>query len=481
MPSPASRFRGALLGLATGDALGTTLEFKPPGTFEPLSDMVGGGPFGLAPGEWTDDTSMALSLARSLVLRGFDPTDQMRRYVRWWKDGYLSSNGTCFDVGNTVQQALSKFEKTGDPYAGSTSPTSAGNGSLMRLAPVPMYFAEDAEAVDEHAALMSQTTHGAAEAVDACRLFASQLRLALDGQGKQKILKPPPPPGAPLAPSIEAIRGGCYFTKEKGDICGSGYVVRALEAALWSFHTTASFPGAVLAAANLGDDADTAAAICGQLAGAFYGEQGIPSKWLAKLTRRRHIGRLADALRRARQAGPAPLTRSYWANPGSVLGGAYPGHLSASKADANAKKLVEANVRVMVNLMEPDETNYDGKQFKPYQHLVSGHAASNGLEVAFHQIPILDQSVPDHASMEEIQGLLDQALDDDSRVYVHCWGGKGRTGMAIGIHLIQHGLAEPDDFVDEIAWLRQGDPGGGNSPETAEQVEFVLAFTKVKG
>jgi ADP-ribosyl-[dinitrogen reductase] hydrolase len=103
--------------------------------------MTGGGPFDLKPGQWTDDTSMALCLAESLIeSRGFDPADQMRRYVHWYRDGYLSSTGRCFDIGMTVAQALHRFEATGDPFSGSADPSMAGNGSLMRLAPVAMYF-----------------------------------------------------------------------------------------------------------------------------------------------------------------------------------------------------------------------------------------------------------------------------------------------------------------------------------------------------
>lgn len=135
--SAQDRFRGCLLGLAAGDALGTTLEFKPPGSFEPICDMEGGGPFQLQAGQWTDDTSMALCLATSLVECGdFDAIDQMRRYARWFREGYLSSTGVCFDIGNTTRCALSRFEETGDPYAGSSDPRTAGNGSLMRFAPV---------------------------------------------------------------------------------------------------------------------------------------------------------------------------------------------------------------------------------------------------------------------------------------------------------------------------------------------------------
>ena len=131
-----NRHRGCLLGLATGDALGATLEFQAPGSFEPIHDMLGGGPFGLAPGQWTDDTSMALCLAESLLKSdGFDAADQMRRYLRWYRGGYLSSTGTCFDIGDTCRAALEQFEETDEPFAGSTDPQSAGNGSIMRLAP----------------------------------------------------------------------------------------------------------------------------------------------------------------------------------------------------------------------------------------------------------------------------------------------------------------------------------------------------------
>ena len=215
------RFRGALLGLAAGDALGTTLEFAPPGTFEPVVDMVGGGPFGLEPGEWTDDTSMALCLAESLVERGgFDPSDQMERYVRWRRDGHLSSNARCFDIGGTVAAALRRFEDTGEPYAGSTDPQSAGNGSLMRLAPVPMFFAADPPTAIERAADSSRTTHGAPTAVDSCRYLAALIVGALAGAGKEELLAPrySPVPGLweerPLAPEVDEVAAGSFLRRE---------------------------------------------------------------------------------------------------------------------------------------------------------------------------------------------------------------------------------------------------------------------------
>jgi ADP-ribosyl-[dinitrogen reductase] hydrolase len=258
------RFKGCLLGLACGDAVGTTLEFKPRRSFEPVTDMSGGGPFRLRAGEWTDDTSMALCLAVSLLeLQGFDARDQMARYVRWWTEGYLSSSGTCFDIGNTVAGALRRFQHTCEPYGGSTDPYAAGNGSIMRLAPVPMMYVEDLGRVAHYSAESSRTTHGAAEAVDACRLLGVMIALALRGEGKGTILfhaQDREPGLRVLSPSIDAIAHGGYRGKERGAIRGTGYVVHSLEAVLWCFWGTNSYREAILQAANLGDDADTTAA-----------------------------------------------------------------------------------------------------------------------------------------------------------------------------------------------------------------------------
>ena len=292
----ADRFRGALLGLAVGDAIGTTVEFRPRGTFAPVEDMTGGGPFRLAPGQWTDDTSMALCLATSLVERGFDLRDQIERYCRWADEGYLSSTGRCFDIGNTVLDALLRFRETGDPRAGSADARSAGNGCIMRLAPVVIYCHPDEDRAVEHAAESCVTTHGAAECLDAARHLARVLTRALDGQSKEEMLRPPASPRA-REPSIAAIEQGAYLHKTEHEIRGTGYVVDCLEAALWCFARTDTFEAAVLTAANLGDDADTTAAVCGQIAGAYYGEAGIPSRWLARLTWADRIRELAGRLR----------------------------------------------------------------------------------------------------------------------------------------------------------------------------------------
>lgn len=299
----AERYRGCLVGLAVGDAVGTALEFSPPGTFEPITDMVGGGPFGLQPGQWTDDTSMALCLAESLLAcAGFDPTDQMQRYVRWWREGYLSSTGTCFDIGNTTRRALAAFERTGESFVGPTSPNSAGNGSLMRLAPVPLFFQRSPVEAVARAAESSRTTHGASAAVDACRYLAALTSGALSGVSKETLTAPhfSPVPGlwerAPLAPEIAEIAAGSFKERHPPDVRGSGYVVDTLTAALWAFHHTGDFRDGCLRVVNLGDDADTTGAVFGQLAGAYYGESGIPAGWRTRLYERDLIASLADRL-----------------------------------------------------------------------------------------------------------------------------------------------------------------------------------------
>ena len=296
------RSRGCLLGLAVGDAVGTTLEFKSPRSFNPINDMVGGGPFQLKAGEWTDDTSMALCLATSLVEKnGFDPQDQMDRYCRWWKEGYLSSNGKCLDIGNAVSDALRRYAKTGDPMAGSTNAHSAGNGCIMRLAPVPMFYHPDLAAAVHYSAESSRTTHGAAECIDACRLLAGIICRALSGASKEEILFGEAN-SFRAEPKIAMIARGEYRNKSSDEIRGTGYVVESLEAALWCFLQTDTFESAILKAANLGDDADTTAAICGQLAGAFYSECAIPKKWPERLAMRQEITQLADRLYEANKS-----------------------------------------------------------------------------------------------------------------------------------------------------------------------------------
>lgn len=298
------RYTGAMLGLAVGDAIGSPVEFKPPGSFAPVKDMMGGGPFNLEPGQWSDDTSMALCLAASLIEKnGFDPIDQLERYLRWYREGYMSSvSGKCICIGPTTEKALLKFEKTNEPYCGTTDPKMAGNGSIMRLAPVPLFYANRPMEAIEKSGESSRTTHGAATTVDACRYFGALIVGALNGAGREELLSGRYSPVAgyweekPLVPEIDEIAEGSFKLKEPPEIQGTGHVVKSLEAALWVFYKSKSFEDGCLLAVNLGNDADTTAAVYGTLAGAFYGAAGIPVRWKSILYKRDLIERLARKL-----------------------------------------------------------------------------------------------------------------------------------------------------------------------------------------
>ncbi len=298
-----NRAIGCLVGLAVGDAVGTTLEFKRRGSFKPITDMIGGGPFDLEPGQWTDDTSMALCLAESLIeKRDFDPIDQLQRYVRWHTEGHLSSTGTCFDIGGTIYGALQDFRDTGQPYCGATEEETAGNGSLMRLAPIPLFYLTDPEKAIHNSGESSRTTHQAPQAIDACRYFGGLLVSAVNGATKDELLEPRHASiegywtNNDLDPRVAAVADGSYKNKAEDELDNSGYVVATLESALWAFHTTDNYRDAVLAAVNLGGDADTIGTVCGQIAGAHYGLDAIPSDWVEKLALRDQIIQFAEKL-----------------------------------------------------------------------------------------------------------------------------------------------------------------------------------------
>ena len=289
------RAMGALVGLAVGDALGTTLEFRSRDDHAPRhTDITGGGPFRLQPGQWTDDTAMALALAESLVAcDGLEPLDLMTRFVNWYEEGAYSCTGTCFDIGNTTRAALSAFRRSCDPLSGPTSPDQAGNGSLMRLAPVAIRFWNDDAKRRAAAALQSRVTHGAPEAIDACIVYADMIAEAIAGAPRSVVMRPR---SESYAGSIGEIAAGRWRGKPRRAIRSSGYVAHSLEAALWCVGRSSSFADAVILAANLRDDADTTAAITGQLAGALYGYSGIPAQWREKVAWGERLASKAAAL-----------------------------------------------------------------------------------------------------------------------------------------------------------------------------------------
>jgi ADP-ribosylglycohydrolase len=290
------RQRGTLIGLAVGDALGAAVEFESPGTFPEVTGFRAGGPHGLDAGGWTDDTSMALALADSIASTGWDLNDQARRYVAWWRKGAYSVNGRCFDIGGTTWAGLNKFEQTGDARAsGDTSDYACGNGSIMRLAPVPIRFAEQfPDRLQELVALAAESslpTHPHPRCTSACVYLTLVLCGLIHGRPREEVLRPDwealrrVREMVTLHPDVAEVADGSYRRKRPPEIVGGGFVVHSLEAALWAFHDAQDFREAVLRAVNLGDDADTTGAVCGQLAGACWGETGIPAEWRVTLAR----------------------------------------------------------------------------------------------------------------------------------------------------------------------------------------------------
>ena len=289
-----NRAKGCLLGLAVGDALGATLEFSIRDSLPLHTEMTGGGPFGLKPGEWTDDTAMAIALGESLrECRGFNPRDVMDRFLDWQDNGTYSCTGTCFDVGITTSRALAAYRRDGNPFAGVDDQDAAGNGSLMRLAPAVLFQLATQNAASTITQQQCLLTHGAPQAVQACALFATITCEAINGASKTSILAPRFWSGHP---DIKKITGGDWKGKDRKAIKSSGYVAHTLEAAMWCVERTDNFEAALTLAVNLADDADTVGAVTGQLAGAIYGLDAIPSKWLRTLSWRSRIEALAVAL-----------------------------------------------------------------------------------------------------------------------------------------------------------------------------------------
>lgn len=294
MLSITQRARGCLLGLACGDAVGAAVECYIRGQFPPVTDMIGGGVFRLLKGQWTDDTAMALCLADSLLAcEGFNATDQMQRYLCWLYEGYNSSTGKALGVGKQTIRALFDFEETGVPYSKQTASQYSGNGSLMRLAPIILAYYRNPVQLAHYAALSSQTTHASNECIQSCQYFAEVVRRALLGMPKTALFEHLP------NHQFNCLTHLCqqdFLSKTADEITSSGYVIDCLEAALWSFWQANDFREAILIAANLGGDADTVAAVCGQLAGAYYGGDAIPANWLSSLYRQNDIQHIAMQL-----------------------------------------------------------------------------------------------------------------------------------------------------------------------------------------
>jgi ADP-ribosyl-[dinitrogen reductase] hydrolase len=225
---------------------------------------------------------MALALADSIGKTGWNLTDQMNRYCDWWQNGTYSVNGRCFDIGTQTRYALNEFLDTNQARSGDTDEANSGNGSIMRLAPVAIKYADLFPARIEELSIIAEdssaTTHPSPQCTSACRYMALVLAALINGEEKKDVLSPDWKylnelnEIKPLHKLVQKVAEGSF---RSGKVKGSGWVIESLEAALWAFSSSSGFDQAVLKAANLGNDADTTAAVCGQFAGAYWGETGI--------------------------------------------------------------------------------------------------------------------------------------------------------------------------------------------------------------
>lgn len=288
------RAAGALVGLAVGDALGATLESTERDEKPLHMEMTGGGMHRLPAGAWTDETSLALCLADSLIQRqAFVPHNVMRRFLRWWLDGENSALGYCFDIGQTTLEALGRFLRTAEAFAGSRAEETSGNGSIVRLAPVAIFRHGHRDAARNEACAQSSLTHDSALCLEACELLVTILLEALDGAAKVEVLRPRPWIGHP---AVSLLAGGAWKRKSRAQIRSGRYVLDTLEAALWAVENAGGFEEALVAAVNLAGDADGVGAVTGQLAGAIWGLSAIPDRWLKPLWSREAIEWRAYAL-----------------------------------------------------------------------------------------------------------------------------------------------------------------------------------------
>lgn len=282
-----NKIKGALIGLAVGDALGVHLEFTSPKDVVKIYGYTEGNPYGIPIGYWTDDTSMALCMGQSLIEKKcFDANDIMTKFCNWQRKGYMSSTDECFDIGNTTRTSLMKYWRFPDmgPFCGDDDTLSAGNGSIMRLAPIPMFFHTNLEQAMFYAGESSRLTHANSECIDSCKFLSEIIWAHINMTDTEKIhydsvlLN-----NKKLSPKVKNIILESDFLHKDAKVEGTGYVIDSLKASLWACNNSFSFEEAVLNAVNLGDDADTTGAVTGQIAGAYYGYDAIPQHWKDKL------------------------------------------------------------------------------------------------------------------------------------------------------------------------------------------------------
>jgi len=483
------RIVGALLGMAAGDALGVPVEHeaREDRIADPVAGMRAGGVWLTEMGTWSDDTALALCLAESIVLRGFDPEDAGRRSLAWLDEGYWSARGSAFGVGGSTLRALEHI-RSGLPavMAGGRGENDNGNGSLMRILPASIWLAALPEPARFRAvAAYSSYTHGHPRSIMGCWLHCLVAGRLLGGHEPREayllameeargLLGGLPRQFAPEAESYSRVLDGSIASMEASELRGSGYVVHCLESALHCLVATSDYASCALAAVNMGDDADTTGAVAGGLAGLAYGSGAIPRDWVSALARADEIKELAGRLAALVDAA-APLPRSYWVLPGKLLAGGFPDRGSGGSGGTGGsggsglEALLDAGIDAFVDLTSPGED----ASAPPYAGRLERKGVRAGGGVEYRNIPIADMSAESDA-VERALAELDSLLGSGRAVYLHCLGGFGRTGTVVGSFLVEKGLAPPGEAISLISALRAStDSPDSSSPQTEEQSSLI--------
>lgn len=307
------KIRNTLYGAIVADALGVPVEFKDRGYLKknPVTDMIGYGTYNLPKGSWSDDSSMTLCLAESIGhLKGIDYEDVMKNFYDWFKHSKFTPDHHVFDIGRTCHTAIMNFRQGIEPVdCGLTDEQSNGNGSFMRISPLPLYlfqqFGADAMSKEEAFELIhnvSRLTHGHKISLIGCDIYCSVMIEILNGTKKEEVLQRALPKigeyvrhnphYAPALAKYDRITHMSFAGLSEDKIKSSGYVVDTLEAALWCFLTTENYRDCVLKAVNLGSDTDTVACVAGSIAGLYYGE--IPEAWVDAVRNKKLVDKVIE-------------------------------------------------------------------------------------------------------------------------------------------------------------------------------------------
>lgn len=273
---------GLFFGLAIGDAMGAPVEFMEPNSFKPVVGFREGGKFNLAAGEWTDDTAMALCLAEALCLTPeLNSKILLDLFLKWIMEGYHTTQGKAIGIGKQTFKVLLNYRKNGDLVSPFNASKYSGNGALMRMGPIAIKYYHSLHLTQKYAEQSAATTHSSIESLQTARLFGGILHRLLNDSSKDDLANFIRDQKNDL--NHAAMQNILALNFEAMDKSNSGYAPLSLEAAIYAFFSTHTFEEGLLHVVNQGRDSDTVGAIYGQMAGAYYGINAIPSQWVKDL------------------------------------------------------------------------------------------------------------------------------------------------------------------------------------------------------